>query len=318
MSSTQTEGEMALPTVQTTSAPTAVESGSNSSVTLQPPSLAAGVQLQQPSPPTHSPEQPSFTSFPEGEGPMNPDIPAEPMLNKLYNKVLSLANSGKSPLSSATPSTAPSEIHSPVTTEIKSKVQETTTGLGIVLNPTQQSKAPSVSSVGAPTETPALLSPNPSSTASEKPEATSTRQSIIRPVEKNTNVLKPLVSAVHATAGLTRSEDEFPMGRSGESEKNGGATPNESIGTKPVPLRAQLREITLPGLAGFRLMREPSSDSESVSSYSTHPARTAVKTIIGRLKSGDLGREFWMKDESSHECFLCGEKFTSTRGSRVK
>jgi hypothetical protein len=182
-------------------------------------------------------------------------------------------------------------------------------GLGITLAPTHQSQNPSVSSLGAPAggETPALLSPNPATSTFDKSETSSKRSSIIRPREKDA-ISQPVVSAVHAVAGITRSEDEFSMG--GGSEKGGAASTTAEY-TKLMPLRAHLREITLPGLAGFRLTREPSSDSESVSSYSTHPARTAVKTIIGRLKNGDLGREFWMKDESSHECFQCGEKFTS-------
>jgi len=241
---------------------------------------------------------------------MNPDIPAEPMLNKLYNKVLSLANSGKLPAplsSSGPPSSAPSEIQSPVTTEFKTKLPETTTtattGLGIPPGPTTvQSKKT------GPVEASALLlASNPTSTTEM---TNSNRQSSIRSVEKNTDVLQPVVSTVHAVGGLTRSEDGF-SGDGGSEKGSSGVGAAES--TKPVSLRTHLRDITLPTLAGFRLTREPSSDSESVSSYSTHPARTAVKTIIGRLKNGDLGREFWMKDESSHECFSCGEKFTSTK-----
>ena len=119
-------------------------------------------------------------------------------------------------------------------------------------------------------------------------------------VEKGSDVLEPVVSTVHAVGGLTHSEDEFSVIGLDKAFTN---NPTKKT-TK------SLREINLPGLPGFRLTREPSSDSESTSSYSAHPART-VKSIIGRLKTGDLGREFWMKDETSHECFLCGEKFTS-------
>jgi len=314
MSSTQTNGDAASPTAQGP-LPPAADHGSSPAMTQLPPSSAAPQQQQQqqqPSPPAPSvqfPEQPSFISFPEGEGGMNPDIPAEPMLNKLYNKVRSLANSGKSPAplsSSGPPSSAPSEIQSPVTTEFNTKSPETTTttttGLGISLGPTAlQSRKP------GPVEASALLlSPNPTSTTEM---TNSNRQSSIRSVEKNTDILQPVVSAVHAVGGLTRSEDGFSV--DGGSEKGGGVATAES--SKSVPLRTHLRDITLPSLAGFRLSREPSSDSESVSSYSTHPARTAVNTIIGRLKNGDLGREFWMKDESSHECFSCGEKFTSRK-----
>jgi hypothetical protein len=234
-----------------------------------------------------SPEHSSFTSFPGGEGATNPDIAPEPMLNKLYNKVLSLANSGKSP--------APAQQQG--TSDAKPINQDIGAGLGISLGTAHQSKSPSLTSFST-----GDLASNTSNqpTTLDKPESSSNRQGMVRPVEKSPDVLDPVMSPVHAVGGLIRSDDEFS---NLESEK----APTDTGKQTPKP---RLREINLPGLAGFRLTREPSSDSESVSSYSAHPNRT-VKSIIGRLKTGDLGREFWMKDETSHECFLCGEKFTS-------
>ena len=247
-------------------------------------------------PPSHSnsPEHSSFTSFPEGEGATNPDIPSEPMLNKLYNKVLSLASSGKSP----TPSVpvAQQQSQSPSSVDAKSKVQETTTRLGISLGGSHQNKSPSVTSFGA-IDTNSVVFSNPPPPPSEKVES---HQSMIKTVGKGPDVLEPVVSTVNAVGGLTRSEDELSVVGSDKA-------PTDSV---KQTTKSHLREISLPGLAGFRLTREPSSDSESISSYSAHPGRT-VKSIIGRLKTGDLGREFWMKDETSHECFLCGERFTS-------
>ena len=61
-------------------------------------SPAAAADRETPTSRPNSPEHASFTPFPEGEGATNPDIPLEPILNKLYNKVLSLASSGKSPI----------------------------------------------------------------------------------------------------------------------------------------------------------------------------------------------------------------------------
>lgn len=238
-----------------------------------------------------SPEHSSFTSFPEGEGATNPDIPAEPMLNKIYNKVLSLTSSSKSPIPPTVAKQAP-----PETTEAKPSESEVATGLGISLGTAHQSKSPSVASFGA-VETGSVTS-NPAPTI-EKANGSSIKPAKAKPVEKSPNVLEPVVSTINALGGLTRSEDEV---------SNIDLEKSAIDGSKHSKSRA--REINLPGLASFRLTREPSSDSESVSSYSAHPGRT-VKSIIGRLKTGDLGREFWMKDETSHECFLCGEKFTS-------
>jgi len=251
--------------------------------------------------------EPSFTSFPEGEGSTNPDIPSEPMLNKLYNKVLSLTTSGKSPIPTPTiqqqippplpPLPVAAAIESPPPPPPPS--QDTTMGLGISLGSTHQSRNPSVTTIGVGDAS--VLSPslNPPPQL-EKIDVKSNRQPMIKSPEKSPDVLEPIMSPVNAIGGLTRSEDGASVVA---SEK-----PSEPV---KQPTKANLREINLPGLAGFRLTREPSSDSESIaSSFGVHPSRT-VDRIIGRLKTGDLGREFWMKDESSHECFLCGEKFTS-------
>jgi hypothetical protein len=245
------------------------------------------------------PEQTSFTSFPEGEGAVNPDIPAEPMLNKLYNKVLSLASSGKSPSPSVTQQQQP-----PSSTDQRPKGQEGSTGLGISLGSSHQSKSSSITSFSA-SDTPPAISNPPPPLSPEKAESSLNRQSMVRPTEKSPDVLEPVVSTVNALGGLTRSDDEFSLI---------GSEKGPAEGTKQTT-KSHLTEISLPGLAGFRLTREPSSDSESASSFSAHPGRT-VKSIIGRLKTGDLGREFWMKDETSHECFLCGEKFTSSFPNR--
>ena len=251
-----------------------------------------------------SPENPSFTSFPEGEGATNPDIPSEPMLNKLYNKVLSLTSSAKSPTLPFVQQ-QPHQQYQPVP-EVKSKTQEKVknqdggAGLGISFGESQQTEGPSVISI---TTTQSKFEQKPVILPQSQEMSTTTkRQSIMKAPEKSPDILQPVLSAVNASGGLTRSEDEIS---NVSSEK--AATEITKQSTK-----SNRKEINLPGLAGFRLSREPSSDSESVSSYSVHPGRT-LKSIVGRLKTGDLGREFWMKDESSHECFLCGEKFTSNR-----
>src|ERR1700721_2267400 len=70
-------------------------------VLVTPPAVSCSEESppsKEPTPSTTSPLHPqitspsenisSFTPFPEGEGATNPDIPSEPMLNNLYNRVL--------------------------------------------------------------------------------------------------------------------------------------------------------------------------------------------------------------------------------------
>src|ERR1700721_2958844 len=148
---------------------------------------------------TNSPEHSSFTSFPEGERATKPDIPPEPMFNKLYNKVLSLTTAGKSLSTPVVQQQQPVE-------DAKSSVQVTGMGLGISLDIHHQSKSSSVTSLGAESTDPAPSNPPP---VLEKMDSNSNRQTVIRPAEKNPDVLAPILSPVHAVGGLTRSEDEF-------------------------------------------------------------------------------------------------------------
>lgn len=37
----------------------------------------------------------------------------------------------------------------------------------------------------------------------------------------------------------------------------------------------------------------------------------SISTVLRRLRSGTLGREFWMKDETCQACFLCDASFSS-------
>ncbi|CAN6624043.1 1-phosphatidylinositol 3-phosphate 5-kinase Fab1p [Trichomonascus vanleenenianus] len=65
-------------------------------------------------------------------------------------------------------------------------------------------------------------------------------------------------------------------------------------------------------LPGYTIEREPSSDSESIASYPPDyllPKERPLETI----RAGNLGREFWMKDENATECFKCTRPFTAWR-----
>jgi hypothetical protein len=280
--------------------PTAAHVGDPQQAKLAPTTPLA---RQESSSSSFLPESLSFTSFPEGEGAANPDIPSEPMLNKLYNKVLSLTTSGTIAGSSSL-----AQQTSIAEDKEKQDTNETSnTALDLAFGTTtRESKTPSITSL--PTETISEIQdtpaqPQPQIRPAETSEMSANRQSIAKSRDRSLDVLQPVVSTVHALGGMTRSEDEYS---NVDSEKL-------TVDSSKRNTKSTMKEITLPGLTGFRLTREPSSDSESVSSYSVHPGRT-VNSIIGRLKSGDLGREFWMKDETSHECFLCGEKFTSDAG----
>lgn len=63
----------------------------------------------------------------------------------------------------------------------------------------------------------------------------------------------------------------------------------------------------LPGYSGER---DDNSDTESVMSTANSPS---VELRLRPLRSGTLGKEFWMKDENATECFTCGRAFTAWR-----
>lgn len=70
-------------------------------------------------------------------------------------------------------------------------------------------------------------------------------------------------------------------------------------------------------IPGFALQREISSESETQESP-THTRRPSliredsISTVLTRLKSGRLSKEFWMKDQNAHACFRCEATFNST------
>lgn len=57
--------------------------------------------------------------------------------------------------------------------------------------------------------------------------------------------------------------------------------------------------------------REVSSDTESIVSTARNYFLARVDRRPAPLKSGGLGKEFWMKDENATECFGCSATFTS-------
>lgn len=64
-------------------------------------------------------------------------------------------------------------------------------------------------------------------------------------------------------------------------------------------------------LSGNTPDRDGSSDTESIVSTARHYFISRVDRRPAPLKSGGLGKEFWMKDENATECFGCSTTFTS-------
>lgn len=69
---------------------------------------------------------------------------------------------------------------------------------------------------------------------------------------------------------------------------------------------------------GFALERELSSESEAPQSpvETRRPSfsrEDSISTVLTRLKSGTLSKEFWMKDQNAHACFRCEATFNSKR-----
>ncbi|KAG5518965.1 hypothetical protein PMAC_002496 [Pneumocystis sp. 'macacae'] len=73
--------------------------------------------------------------------------------------------------------------------------------------------------------------------------------------------------------------------------------------------------VSINRLPGYTLQHEISSDSEMVQTQSGEPGtrERSISVILERLRTGRLGKDFWMKDENCLACFLCDMVFTSKR-----
>ncbi|OLL23388.1 1-phosphatidylinositol 3-phosphate 5-kinase fab1 [Neolecta irregularis DAH-3] len=88
---------------------------------------------------------------------------------------------------------------------------------------------------------------------------------------------------------------------------------NRPTFTGPPPPSQPIFTKVMQHLPGFALEREPSSESESQSINFVLTPQTTVLHVLDRLKTGHLGREYWMKNENCHACFLCDSSFTAWR-----
>ncbi|KAG5437249.1 hypothetical protein PCANB_001042 [Pneumocystis canis] len=66
-------------------------------------------------------------------------------------------------------------------------------------------------------------------------------------------------------------------------------------------------------LPGYKLQREVSSDSELVQMGESGMRERSISVLLERLRTGHLGKDFWMKDENCMACFLCDRMFTAWR-----
>lgn len=83
------------------------------------------------------------------------------------------------------------------------------------------------------------------------------------------------------------------------------------------PAKSQITEPEIVNVVpGFALQREVSSDSEPPESpkHKRRPSllrEESISTVLSRLKSGRLSKEFWMQDKNAHACFRCEATFNS-------
>lgn len=165
---------------------------------------------------------------------------------------------------------------------------------------------------------------SPVNTHHQLPDADSLSTSPLRYIHGPNNILSPHQHKASPTvAGITSwDEDErrFTM-QPAESSSSG----KSYTGLERQPPRLSRTESAnttysynpRDHLPGYTMERDPSSDSESITSGSG--ARDLIMTKIdpakipGPLRAGGLGKEFWMKDENATECFKCGRQFTGKR-----
>ncbi|KTW31610.1 hypothetical protein T552_00248 [Pneumocystis carinii B80] len=82
-------------------------------------------------------------------------------------------------------------------------------------------------------------------------------------------------------------------------------------------LQGQVQGIGVSGaqLPGFILQHDVSSDSEIIWVPPVEQSfkERSISMVLERLRTGRLGKDFWMKDENCRACFLCDAIFTGWR-----
>lgn len=88
-------------------------------------------------------------------------------------------------------------------------------------------------------------------------------------------------------------------------DQDSGSAPNMSSNQE------SLYSASRDNFSGNTVDRDASSDTESIVSTARNYFISRVDRRPAPLKSGGLGKEFWMKDENATECFGCSTTFTS-------
>lgn len=92
------------------------------------------------------------------------------------------------------------------------------------------------------------------------------------------------------------------------SSKKIGHGHQKSLSTSTVTHEAEHNH-----LPGFKISREPSSDSASFQSSDTVNDKRTFSNNLRRLQPGGLSKDFWMKDENCTQCFSCNATFNPFR-----
>lgn len=139
--------------------------------------------------------------------------------------------------------------------------------------------------------------------------------------DPNNNLMYPRHQlASQSVAGVTSwDEDErkFTVAESSSSGTNGSSGQGLPKLSRTVSGNTSYSYNFGEHLPGYSVDREPSSDSESISSasgYMLSKLDTPSK-VPAPIRTAGLGKEFWMKDENATECFKCGKQFSGKLAS---
>ena len=175
--------------------------------------------------------------------------------------------------------------------------------------------------------------PSPPRTNSTNPTTIKSTLGLPQPLEKN------------QSSGLQQMQTPSQSGQLSLPPPNLKPPPESAPRRKrPLPPVSRISTDQSQLLPGFKITREPSSDTESSHAATSNDGNhkqsgdssvyrqgfddaginsdtsvtgagnsEAVSQALRQLRMGNLTRDFWMKDEVCKECFLCGNTFSAWR-----
>ncbi|KAM0753044.1 hypothetical protein T439DRAFT_188475 [Meredithblackwellia eburnea MCA 4105] len=101
------------------------------------------------------------------------------------------------------------------------------------------------------------------------------------------------------------------MGRHSDYQRDSGYAASPTLSDQVGALNA----VNLSSIPGFPLGKDAADDSRSIRSVSTvaRPPSASVAHIFRRLRGEGLSKDYWIRDESSKECYDCQLVFTAFR-----